>query len=101
MPESTPAAKAFDFFIPRPEWHRNDGSLRKVLNGDAEGKRQCAHCRNPHIPGKTAGIDHADGHSFGNIVQRDSQHQHRCLFETAFWALRVLTVSVQMRNNMV
>ena len=85
----------------RVERHGNDRALRKVLNGDAQRQCQRARRRDLRLTGEITRIDHADGHAFRNVVQRDGEHHHGCACQLALRAFGLAAVLMQMRNDMV
>ena len=84
--------------------HRYDRPLREVLDRNAQCERQRGPGRDAHVPGDPGRIDNADCHSFGQIVHRDSQHQHGCPLEFIPGTLRpfeFIACKMQVRHDRI
>ena len=86
---------------PRANRHGDDGSLREVLDGDAQGQGQRAACGDHLVSRQEAGIDHAHGHSLRDVVQGDRQHQHGRPLQGAYRALRLIRMQMQVRDQVI
>ena len=61
--------------------HGDNCSFREILDSDPKRQRECARRRDSGRTGQQPGIDHADGHSFRDIVKRNGKDQLCRTFE--------------------
>ena len=85
----------------RPKGHRNNGALRKILNGNAQGEGQSSGCRNLPISRQVSCIDYPHRHSLRNVMEGHCQHQHSVSLQAAFGPFSSGTISVQMGNEVI
>ena len=68
----------------RAEGHGDDGAFGEVLDGDADGQGERAGSADAGVACEEAGVNDADGHAFGDVVERDREYQFCGAFQSAF-----------------
>lgn len=77
-PERVPQAKALPFEVPlAARGAEIIGAFREILNRNTDSESYCAGGTYCIVSVKHTRKDDADGHSFGDIMQRYGKHQHK------------------------
>ena len=90
----------------RAKGHRDDGAFGEVLDGDTDGQCQSCTQGDAHVAAGPAGEDDTDGHTFGEVMERDGEDQHDGLreaapFDAVLHVLWVREVRVQVRDDFI
>ena len=90
----------------RAKGHRDDGTFGEVLDGDTDGQCQSCTQGDAHVAAGPAGEDDTDGHTFGEVMERDGEDQHDGLreaapFDAVLHVLWVREVRVQVRDDFI
>ena len=100
MPERTPKGPALGHPL-CPQGQGDDGTLREVLDGDAQGQRQGSRRRDLGAAGEVSGIHHPHGHALRDIVEGDGQHHHGGPLQLAFGPLHLTAFGVEVGDDVV
>jgi hypothetical protein len=101
MPDRTPLRGFMPADAGRLEGHGDDGPFGQILQSDSQGQGHGSGGTNPRLPGQETGIDDADSHAFGNVVQSHGQDEHRRPLQVAVRSFGFLAVHMQMRHQPV